>query len=203
MTMVIDNKRINRVLREEIDSFLESSLIMEDVNPFDVLRNDGINIGKVLEILQKKDTSNCSPNAQKAVYDITYFVCQVCNAIDRCVSHGNINEAFRISDYGIEIPHNLNTQGAYLRGYNKAKNYFRRRKQNKNASSSRYQAIDKSSVQDERLETLLNRNFPVVEGKYQANKRELNMHVPEVYRILSYIKETLIPNFNAAKNRGT
>lgn len=209
--MVKDSEHIRRILREEINSFLKSSIIMEDVNPFDILKNDGINIRRYFEELQLRDVSKRSPSTQKAVYDISYFTVQVYKAIERCVSKGNINETvrdfipkIRLSDYGINVPQNFNTHGAFFRGYHQAERFFDNfSKRSKGNGRSQGQSLNASNVQDARLETLLTRNFPVVERKYQTNKTELDTYVPEVFTIIDYIKRTLIPNYNTAKHHGT
>ena len=184
---------------------------MEDVNPFDALKNDGIIIRRNFEKLQLRDVTKRSPSTQKAVYDILYFTAQVYKAIERCVSKGNVNEAvrdfipkIRLSDYGINVPQNFNTHGAFSRGYHQAERFFDNfSKRLKGNGRSQHQSLNASNVQDARLETLLTRNFPVVERKYQTNKTELNTYVPEAFTIIDYIKRTLIPNYNTAKHHGT
>lgn len=160
---------INRIIREEIEKYI----IKENIN-LDSLASHVKPLNACFNEIKRFSTSN-NQNVNKFMNNLYIYIAQIIGAIERCVRMNNLNEAFRFSDYGIEVPQELGGNLVYnmKSGYHKTKNLLNQFVNNGGyASNANYGTINKYTVKQERLSVLLS-YLP----KYQQNYKKVENEI--------------------------
>lgn len=144
----MDNK-IHNIILEEINKFI----IRENISSLMTYSNELENYLRKLATVQVQDK-----NIAKYISNFTNYTLQVIFAIKRCVQNNNLNEDFRLGDYGINLPPELGGNLWYdmKRGYYNTKNFLTRGRYGNNYYSNVSGKLNNpNSVKSEKLSVLL------------------------------------------------